>query len=321
MFRLKSQISIAGTTFNAVVGVDISSSWDQFTDTCVIRVPNKFSRNNEPITVGDAGFFKRGDDVEVKLQYFKPGVDMPTEFIGKISKISVDNVVMIECDDLMFDLKQKPITKTFRNATVADVVSFITDLETDVVDAKIGDLRITNSTPIMVLEKIKKQFGLRSFIRNGKLIVGFPYIDAFVPTHKFVFEENIIGNSLEYINKDDLRIKVKAVSMQPDNKKLEVETGDPDGEQRTIFAYNITSTSELKKYANEEIDRLKFDGYRGTFTTFGEPSVAHGDKVELISRKKELDERTGVYFVKRVDKPFGLSGYRQIITLDRKAQT
>ena len=60
--------------------------------------------------------------------------------------------------------------------------------------------------------------------------------------------------------------------------------------------------------------RLKYEGFRGSFTTFGLPKVKHGDIVELID--KNLTERTGSYLVKEVKESNTNSGQRQTITLD-----
>ncbi|WBO85233.1 hypothetical protein [Hymenobacter yonginensis] len=40
--------------------------------------------------------------------------------------------------------------------------------------------------------------------------------------------------------------------------------------------YNVTSEAALKKMATEKLGLMKFEGYRGSLTTFGLPRVEHG---------------------------------------------
>ena len=103
--------------------------------------------------------------------------------------------------------------------------------------------------------------------------------------------------------------------MLPDNSKIEVEVGDTEGDVRTLHFYNLAK-AELEKIAEESIKTLRYDGYSGSFLTFGQPMVNHGDIVEIEDLKYN---RAGQYLVKRVLRTFGAQGYRQKIYLDRKA--
>ena len=71
-----------------------------------------------------------------------------------------------------------------------------------------------------------------------------------------------------------------------------------------------------QKIADERIARMKFDGYRGSFTSFLLPRVQHGDAVKLTN--PTIPEREGVYLVKQVITTYGVNGGRQEIFLDAK---
>ncbi|MBJ2189374.1 MAG: hypothetical protein JFT10_00795, partial [Muribaculaceae bacterium] len=81
---------------------------------------------------------------------------------------------------------------------------------------------------------------------------------------------NIISDSsLDEQKAEDVKIKLKVVSLQPDNKKkIKVEIGDPDGEKRTLHCYGKTE-AEAKAWGEQELERLKRDGLTGSFQTFG----------------------------------------------------
>jgi hypothetical protein len=72
----------------------------------------------------------------------------------------------------------------------------------------------------------------------------------------------------------------------------------------------------MKAIADEEIERLRYEGYRGTFTTFGAPRIEHGDVIDL--RSDAYPERDGRYLVRAVTTTFGVGGFRQEVTLDSK---
>ena len=93
MLRLRTEITIADTTFNKVINIQVDSSWKDLVDTCRIELPNKFKRNNKTITVGDDGFFKRGDSVTVKAGYFTDD----TTIYMRVADMTMEHIQM---DDL-----------------------------------------------------------------------------------------------------------------------------------------------------------------------------------------------------------------------------
>jgi hypothetical protein len=105
-------------------------------------------------------------------------------------------------------------------------------------------------------------------------------------------------------------MKVKAIAIQPDNQRIEIEVGDKDGELRTVYHYGLTR-DELRVFANQELERFKYTGFQGAFTTFGEPAVTKTD----IAHVESQDGNTGNYLIKKVEVRFGMDGYRQEINL------
>lgn len=158
---------------------------------------------------------------------------------------------------------------------------------------------------------------LSSFIREGTLYIGDAYDENYSTHVKFVFGRNIINHNLEYKTADDIKYQVKVTSKNDNGKDTSVTVGDKDGDQRTFTDAN-KSQSELKELANKYLGLVKFSGYRGDFTAFGEPMVRHGYVAVLSgSERKEQD---GSYWIDGVKKTFGGGkGYRQVITLGKKA--
>lgn len=321
MKRLSCNIVIGDYEFKKVVNIGIQSSWELMTDTCFIEVPDRFYKDNKKVVIGD-GLFKREDPVVIYCGYDR----LTKEFEGYVSKINPGEVIRFECEDVMWLLKQKTIRNySETNLTLKQLINDIAGdkVRFDVIDSNLGQFRIKNVNVAQVLEELKSTYGLTSYIRDGVLKVGLAYY-GYGEEHKFSFQRNIISSQLEYKREDDTNIVVKGISIMPDNTKYElyafkdtngvIQTTSEtvDGEQRTMPFYNL-SLVELKEAIKRELPKLIYEGYKGSFETFGQPSVKHGDVAVLEDKKLE---RSGKYLIKSVEKSFGLNGYRQVIELD-----
>lgn len=271
--------------------------------------------------------------------------NMATRFEGYITKINNKTPLVLECEDNMYALKQtkvenkewtseqytieKMLQEMLSKSTFSDAKSF-TLYNKDNYKSKLGKFITYNVTMAQVLDILRKQpYNLQSFFRGNSLHWGIIryYFDEKV-NHQFHFQKNIISDNLVYTRSDDVRIGLVAKSInkitfseknangtfKSRHKELKVTVGDQDGEIRTLFFTDIESEEELKKQAEIKLPFLKYEGFRGSFTTFCMPHVKHGDTVELIDDM--LPERNGIYLVKEVRYNAGVNGGRQTIYLD-----
>jgi hypothetical protein len=327
--------------------IEIRSSWDMLTDTATLLLPKKISYFNAlntetkfitgavPISLNTPAeefpVFLQGDKTNLSGGY---GVDVPLIFSGYIRAVAPNHPIHIDFEDSMYLVKNKFIEKeSFKSeisakgfVTLLEVIQFITEginIKLNVVDGvKFGNLRISSSTASQVLDHIKKQYGLVSWFRGDTLNVGLAYLSdqaSEVLIHRFFAsgeDVNIIStDQLEYKTEDQVRIKLKMISIYPDNTKEEVIVGDLDGELRTAYQYDVPVES-MEKMATEMLNKMVYEGYVGYFTTFLLPLVSHGDAVKLSD--PEFPDREGTYLVKEVIYNYGVDGGRQRITLDRK---
>jgi hypothetical protein len=332
MLILGCNITIGKFTIDYVEQVEIISTWENLTDTCTISFPRKlkwFGEENQYsnlITSGSNSLFRRQDDVVVNLGY--DGV-LKERFSGQLLRIHTKRPIQFGCEDAMFKLKQKIVPSYSKKAsdglTLKKLLTDIlpSDIKFTCLDLTLTDFRIDRATVAEVLDYLKKSFGLSSFFQDGVLSVGFAYnpeIAANGPIPVFDFQENIIdGNDLDYIRADDVLISIHAVSITSSRSpvtKIERDYGDPGGETRTLYFYNVSEV-ELAKLANEQLTKLTYEGFRGSFTTFLEPMVKHGQAIHILDRI--IPDRSGTYLVRKVVTRYGMGiGGRQIITLDRK---
>lgn len=327
-------MEIGDYVFDFVNGIEITSTWENITDTCTITVPRKLrikkdGVTTDAITAGPDALWKRNDPVKVYLGYDD---NNDLRFEGVLTRISPKLPLQFSCEDNMFLLKQQTISKYSKpSITLSQMLTDILPInpntgrqyEFSAVDISLGKFMIEKCTIVEVFDYLKKPpFGLSTFFQNGILNVGFAYNLSAIEDiatdelEQFEFQRNVIDDSnLDYIRDDDVQLKVTVVNRNDQNQVTRTEFGDPNGELRTIQTYNL-STADITKIGNEALQKYKYEGFRGSFTTFLQPMVKHGQAIELIDPL--IPDRSGTYLVRKVVVTFGMSGGRQEITLDRK---
>ena len=326
MYRLIADITIGAYRFDYVNDVVIENSWENFTSTATITIPRKLKIKNKNLVVGETPIFKKGQRVIIRLGYaLRLFESINTVFEGYISDISPEIPFKIMAQDAMWILKQQAITHSWRKVELKDMIQEaqilagrnagygVLDVVADSIN--LGNFRATRVTVAQILEEIKKSYGFYSYIRNKKLYIGKIGTQLDSNTIQLSFQEDIVSSDLVYLRKDEQKIKAKAISILPNNTKIEVESGDKEGELRTFTYYNLQK-KDLKKVVKQEIERIRIDGYKGSFTTFLVPQIMPMDIVTLDD--SENPDRRGNYLVKSVVTNFGQGGGRQKVTLDRK---
>ncbi len=321
MRKLTCNIEIIndGKTYNFtyVNELQIESTYKTFTDTALVKLPSRYVDKDGRIIIAGRDFhFIPSSIIKILIGYDN---NNKLEFEGYISEVRYNTTTDLYCEDEFYKLKRlRILNESYKPQKLESFISKIVgdNISYNVLDADIGDFRINNVTPAQVLEELRKVYGLNSYIKNKVLYVGLAHIESLSIEHSLIFEKNIIDDNLIYKESNNVFISIRATSMLPDNSKIEVEAGDSGGERRSLFFYNITDTNKLKEYAEREKEKYKFTGFRGTFTTFGIPSITHGDKVTLINNKYTYDD--GTYQVDKVTKSFGTDGFRQNIELGAK---
>ncbi len=306
------EIDVGNYRFSYAEKVEVESSWDMLTDEASIITPRKISHLGQAITQGES-FFSRGDQVSVKLGY---DGQYDQVFEGFVASVSPALPLRFRCEDILWQLKQNTHTLSYKTTTLNQLLSDIMgSVPYQAAEVELGAIRITKASTAQVLNHLKKEYGLQSWARGGTLYSGLAYLGS-VKVIPLTFGLDVISDKLVYYQDGDLKVRVNAVSMLPNNTKIEVDAGDPGGDTKTLYFYNISSQSELKKLAEAELARLKVEGFSGYLTTFGQPQIQHGDTVALSDPKHP--DRNGSYLVRKVITSGGVEGYRQRVYLDTR---
>lgn len=313
MLKLCSKIEIKGSktwVFEKITSCEIVRDMDALTTTCTLVLPRKIQWQGE-----SSNPIKRGDQVTVWLGYDD---DLQLAFQGYVLQKGFKAPIEIKCEDEMFVLKQTPaVKKTYKNVTVENLLKDQNLNYTLKVlgEQNVGQYRVNVDNVAELLAHLKEN-SIKTFFRleDEKPVLYCGVMFDHNTGIRQVFETgvNIISDSsLDEQNSEDVKIKLKVVSLQPDNKnKIKVEVGDNDGERRTIHCYG-KNESEAKAWGEQELERLKRDGLTGSFTTFGHVLL---DRLDIIGVKIN-GERKGKYQVQKNTITFGAGGFRQDITL------
>lgn len=282
-----------------VKSVHIESGWKRLTDTAEIILPRKAIYLDQGKTKVNfytiKEWFKKGDKVIIELGYNGFYIN---EFEGYITHISADIPIKIKLEDEMYQLKKLPVNTSFRSTTLNNLLSTIigNDYEIDALEVNLGALRFSKTTVAKVLEYLKDEYSLYSYMDGNKLVCGKVYADnSDEEPINIHLEKSIVSNDLNYKSKDDLLIKINAVSTLSNGNKVEVTVGDETGEERQLSYYGIDVKSELTKLALEDLKKYKVDGFTGGINAFGVPFFKHGNKINLVSEL--YPDRDGVYYL------------------------
>jgi hypothetical protein len=294
--------------------IEYESTWKEITDRGSLTLPRnvKFFDKNK---VRDT--FRRGDAITV---YFGYDGNLVKEFEGYITEVAADIPIVIKFEDEMYNVKRLPVNFSSPNITLQDLFQImIPGYELDILEGvTLGAVRLAKTQVGAVLEKIKQDWGLYTYMRGKTVVCGKYYADDSSENKvNFHLERNCVSTSLNYKNKEDVQIKIKVVSTLTNGTKIEVDNiGDKDGNERQLTFYNITLKAELERLGKLEYEKYKVDRFDGSFVGFGIPSVRHGLRCELKSSLYE--DREGIYYIEKVGKTFEIGGIRQTITLGDK---
>lgn len=318
MYRLTAKVEIQSERrweIRHLTACEIERDMDSLTDTCKLTLPRRMRWDGQakvPIA--------RGDSVRVWLGY--DDGDLQLAFVGYVRDVGFKSPIVITCEDEMYKLKTTPAKRlAYRTVSISKLLKDqnITTPIKVLGEQSLGQYRVVADTVASLLGKLRDQ-GVRCFYRyeDGRAVLyaGILFDRAIEggEMQALISGVNIISDTqLEQQRADTMRIKIKAISLQPNNKRIRVEVGDADGELRTMHTYGRTE-AETKAWAESELKRLKRDGLKGTITTFGARLV---DKLDAIAIKID-GVRHGRYQVAKCTIKYSTAGLRQDITLGQR---
>jgi hypothetical protein len=320
MFILEGRAEIGNFIFNSLHEVEITKSVEELSDTAIIKLPTRFKIRQNGAQKYTEEAIKVGDKVVITLGYQDKYTGV--EFRGYVKKISPKIPLEIHCEDEMWQLRRKNITKSWEQTTVKEVLQEVVkgtsiQLADNIPEIKLDKWIIKGANGTQVLESLKKDLLLTIFINDeGKLYCGLQQLTNINQTVVYDLNYNLVENNLEFKSKEERKIKVKYTYIDKENKRKSIEVGDIDGEQRTYHTSVISDEKKLEEMAAAEIEKLKYDGFDGDVTSFLIPFATRGMKAKIIDT--EHPNRNGNYFIKKVVTTFWMGGARRKISIGNK---
>jgi hypothetical protein len=321
MFVIGVAAQIGGAAFNRIHAVEVKNSIKVLGKTAKLELPTTARLERAGELVGETEsvkVFNVGDEVVINFGY---DGDLREEFRGFVRLIKPTNPLEIYCEDAVYLLKRKRMQKSFRNITLASLLDYILqdtgiEIVNEIPVINFRTFMLKNVNAAQVLEKLRKSYGLTIYFSAFKqLVVGLAsYTDDVLV--KYVTGENVIGHDLEWQSEDDVSLRIKAVSISQDNQFTTKVVGDEDGEERTVFFYNLDAGEDLEQRARQELLRFRRSGYKGSLRAFLLPYCEVGNRLRFTDQNYENQE--GDYLVESVTTTVNLGGGTRKVTLGIK---
>ena len=310
---LSCRAIIGAFEFDSLADVRIERDRRQLGATATVTIPSIY---NEQFVVDN---IKGGDAVIIGLGY---NGDIRKEFVGYVADLSYSRPVKIRCEDEFYRLKRTtPAARSWKSVELADVLRYL------IPDAVLRDVPRVTLAPFAVkpggnsytaLQKLCDSYGLQAWHDGTAFVVAVPMYSGAGQVVRYDMQSNVIDPQLEFRRAGDVRVKVSAVSISPDNKRIMVDVGDLDAASTTtLHFYNVSSESELRRLAEDKLSTMKYDGMSGSMKTFGLPYVEPGMTARIRDRRFG-SVRIGSYMVDAVTTQWGRQGFSREVTIGRK---
>lgn len=314
MFILAAKIEIGDFVFNSVHEVEITKSVLELVDTAIIKMPTKFKirKNNEQKYIEEV--IKAGDPVKITLGY--EGKYEGVEFVGFVKKVNPKIPIEIHCEDAMWLLRRKNISKSWKKTTLKEVLNEIVSgteikLSKRIPDVALESWIIRSKNGTQALQDIKETMAMTVFLEDdGTLYCGLQQATNVGQRVRYDLNYNLVENNLEFKTADEKKIKViYSWTDKKTNKKKTYTAGDDGGEERRFNLNSVADEKVMQSMADKVLKEAKYDGFEGDITTFLIPYITRGMAMELIDADHK--NREGNYFTKTVVTTFGMSGARR----------
>lgn len=325
--RQTCNIELAGTyRLKGLHAVEIKKSVHQIVQTAKLLLPlSVVFRNGELLKrIKLIDKIKEGDPILIDLGY---NGNNRREFTGFIRRINTKQPLEIEIEDQMYLMRKTYFKKSFKKASVKELLNYLlaglfektgfkAELYNNVPELTITNFVMDGANGVAALQELSDQYGLASYFTeiDGKVILycGLAY-GLKKQRVKYELQRNTISVSdLKYQVSDDKSYQVKVIHHQPSGEVKNYEFGEKNGDSITLHINEDHSAAEIKELASVYLEKIKSQGYKGSFETFLLPNVEPGDIADITEKQFN---RNGSYYVATVTTTFG-SGARRKPEID-----
>lgn len=316
MFVLCSKITIGGKSFSGVNEVQIKRSIHELAATATVKVPVTavlMRQGEAPAYIEMAQAIKIGDPVEIHLGY---NGSYNLEFRGYVKNLNLRTPLEIVCEDAFYTTRHQNVT--FQGKTTLEKILKACGLQVGyAATLTLEAFQVDNKSVAWVLAKLQTDYGLAiCFDLEGRVYASEPY-KIVGEAVKYRMRENVISDDdLQYQRAEDVKLKIKAVCIYKDGKKVEAEIGAKDGTEKKLYFYDVKDQTELAALAAAELKRYSYDGYAGKITTFLQPYASPMMVAQI--EDQAYNARNGRYYIESVTTNYGMNGARRAVEIGLK---
>lgn len=313
MLVLTCNIKIGDKRFTAVNAVTVKRSIYTLGATATIKLPvtSILRQAGLPATqVETAQAVKIGEKVEIHLGYNNRN---RLEFRGYVKALNLRTPIEIECEDEFYQCRKRNL-QTGGTVTLAGLLKKCGLTVGYAETLTLRNFAVPDKPVSSVLAKLTKNYGLSVFFDlEGKVYACRPE-RVTGDTVKYELRRNVINDdNLQYLNRADVKIQIKAVCFKRDGTKIEAKKGTEGGTAKTLYFYDVADTKELATLCQRELDRQTRNGYDGSITAFLEPYAAPAMVADLTD--PVYPDRSGRYYIETVETSFGQNGGRRKVEI------
>lgn len=318
MFLMTAEIKIGSFKPFAPNAVTWSRSIDNYSDSALIKVPaiarlRRDEDSYENVQTGQA--FTEGMPTEVLCGY--DGKNL-RRFKGFVKRVNFSIPLEIECEGYSYQLRKKEgYTASYGATTVkkilADLVAGTDIVLSDLIpEIPLKNIFFKNVKGTDVLDYLKEKCLLTVYFNYNVLYAGLKMTEV-KSTARYRLNWNTIkDNELKFDSGRELAtVNIQVEKRLKDGTKRKAKDGVKDGSVKVLKVRHIEDEALLKKIAEEERQKLLHKGYEGSVTAFLIPYAEPGMACSIDDIR--YPERTGVYFIEKVDGSFSSNGGRQKI--------
>lgn len=323
-YRLSCKISIGDYVLHGVESIEVKKSIHSIIQTANVKLPlSVVFRNHDMLQrIKLSDKINEGDQIKLELGY---NDNNHTEFKGYIRRIDYNTPLQLFCEDELYLMRSVRIKKSFGKCTLNELINYLLDE----MEAQTGErfliyenlpmlsfknFIMNNVTGIEVLQELKDKYGLRCYLYGEgdrkTLFCGLAY-QLLKDRVNYQLGKNTISISeLKYDINKDRKFKIKIKNYRRDGTVHSFEFGDRDGQEYEMQPeYGDHSKEHLESIAKSEEQKLKAQGFRGTFETFLIPECSPGSIASITD--PQFPDRKGNYYIAAVTTIFGTGGGRR----------
>ncbi len=312
--NMNCRIVIGELRFESCNKIVVEENLLEIGDTATITLPRNFQKLKDKSVLDYIG---TGDKVYIEWGY---NDNYTRQFEGYIREIEAEAPLVIHCDDNFYPLKQNNNVKSYKKATLKEVLKdLLPGYTIHCPDMELGVYQ-TQGSSFEELKRIQRDSGLYARMSGNTIDLQFAF--QWQSSNRVIvydMQKNVRKSDLKFRRKEDVNINVSVEYVDEHGKKHRVERKNTGKDNQVVKKEKVNvgvSKEGAEQLAEAKVNQYAYDGYTGSITGFGTPDTHAGDTLEI--RNQLHPDMSGFYMIEKVTAEFAQSHISRQNTIGRK---